>query len=108
MGSKINADLFFKYFSHIELYQITNLKTNLPFTEFYIHDYHPEESLGIPNGTGHFYLPKDNLTWNPDAFLGRIGSQGKKASVYQVKTCKKLKDFVEFPDHYSLSGLHFE
>lgn len=64
----LDAELFKDFFGHIQLFRLTD-EENKPLRKYYVDNSDLDDGCGIPNGTGYYQLPEDNVTWDPEKFI---------------------------------------
>jgi hypothetical protein len=96
----IDAKLFKEYFGHIELFKLTD-SVNQPLRKYYLNNSYMDDGYGIPNGTGYYNLPEDNVTWDPEKFIE--STSWKKVTYIKPATLPDGSSQVKIMHYYVTS-----
>lgn len=69
---KMSSRVFNCFFGHIQLFRVTD-KNFKPLLKYYVDNSDLDDGCGIPNGTGWYNLPENNVTWEPRKFVEITG-----------------------------------
>lgn len=98
----LDVKLFEEFFGHIQLFRLTDDK-NKPLRKYYVDNSDFNDGYGIPNGTGYYYLPEDNVTWDPEQFIKY--TSWKKVTYVKPTTLPDGSSQVKVMHYYITSNI---